>query len=55
MSLSAYEQWLQREDADLVPLLESALAVLRTMFDAGPGAGPGLLPRLGLGPGSGVR
>ena len=46
VSLSAYEQWLQHDDADLIPLLESALAMLRTMFDAptpqgtpdGPGA-----------------
>ena len=34
VSLSAYEQWLQHDDADLIPLLESALAMLRTMFDA---------------------
>lgn len=32
-SLSAYEQWLQHEDADLIPLIESALAMLRTMFE----------------------
>lgn len=46
VSLSAYEQWLQHDDADLIPLLESALAMLRTMFDTpalqgtpdGPGA-----------------
>jgi mycofactocin system transcriptional regulator len=34
VSLSAYEQWLQHDDADLIPLIESALAMLRTMFDA---------------------
>ena len=34
VSLSAYEQWLQHEDADLIPLIESALAMRRTMFDA---------------------
>jgi mycofactocin system transcriptional regulator len=34
VSLSAYEQWLQHEDAELIPLIESALALLRSMFDA---------------------
>jgi TetR/AcrR family transcriptional regulator, regulator of mycofactocin system len=34
VSLSAYEQWLQRDDADLIPLIESALGMLRTMFEA---------------------
>lgn len=35
-SLSAYEQWLQYEDADLIPLIESALAMLQTMFGPQP-------------------
>jgi len=32
-SLSAYEQWLKHEDADLIQLLESAFVMLRTVFD----------------------
>ncbi|MCU1557370.1 MAG: hypothetical protein JWN09_1365 [Microbacteriaceae bacterium] len=31
-SLSAYEQWLKHEDADLLELLESAFVVLRSIF-----------------------
>jgi len=38
VSLSAYEQWLQQDDADLIPLIESALEILRTMN--GPWSGP---------------
>ncbi|MHB1330113.1 MAG: mycofactocin system transcriptional regulator [Gemmatimonadales bacterium] len=32
-SLSAYEQWLKHEDADLTELLESAFVLLRSTFD----------------------
>ena len=45
VSLSAYEQWLQHDDAELIPLIESALTMLRTMYDA-PGL-PGMLDRPG--------
>ncbi len=34
VSISAYEQWLQHDDADLSELLESAYAMLSTSFDA---------------------
>jgi mycofactocin system transcriptional regulator len=34
VSISAYEQWLQHDDADLSELLESAYAMLTTSFDA---------------------
>jgi len=35
VSISAYEQWLEHEDADLGELLESAYAMLSTSFAAG--------------------
>ena len=35
VSISAYEQWLEHEDADLSELLESAYAMLSTSFAAG--------------------
>lgn len=34
VSISAYEQWLEHDDADLSELLESAYAMLSTSFDA---------------------
>jgi len=40
VSISAYEQWLQHEDADLSELLESAYAMLTTSFDASRQASP---------------
>ncbi len=35
VSLSAYEQWLKRDDADLIALLDSALRMLSRRFDPG--------------------
>lgn len=34
-SLAAYEVWLQNDDAELIPLLESSLAMLRDVFGRG--------------------
>lgn len=40
-SLSAYEQWLAREEADLLELLEQAFALLSGVFGHGAGAAAG--------------
>ncbi|MCS5719962.1 mycofactocin system transcriptional regulator [Herbiconiux sp. CPCC 205763] len=34
VSLSAYEQWLKHDDADLIALLDSAIGMLDTTFDS---------------------
>ncbi|WP_382306456.1 mycofactocin system transcriptional regulator [Herbiconiux sp. UC225_62] len=34
VSLSAYEQWLKHDDADLAELLDSAIRMLETTFDS---------------------
>lgn len=48
-SLSAYEQWLQHDDADLIPLIESALAMLKMSLDAPTAAESGIRKHPGPG------